>query len=340
MARSVDATPAEPHYRHVVSYDAADHANAFKRWNHEYRQLVPGPFTGHLREACLYGIHVQREQLNKPAEQIGTSASGLLTFATLRPGSAVCYLDATPLSPDAIFIGGAREIRAITTGQSDTLVVSLPEILAEEYFGITALAAWKHSYARQAIWLPGRAALAELNVIGCQILDRFECCPDIASRLALCSGALEDLLDCLSSILEKRSDCDVVSQKSSTRSYILGQARQYIRDHEDESVTVSDICKALRISRRTLQYSFESILGISPVRYLLAVRLSGVRKEMRAATGRVLLQNVAADWGFWHMGRFSRQYKAFFGELPSQTLQHGRARPSFLKKESYSSLSP
>lgn len=31
--------------------------------------------------------------------------------------------------------------------------------------------------------------------------------------------------------------------------------------------------------------------------------------------------DVANNWGFWHMGRFAADYRKFFGELPSETLQ-------------------
>ena len=53
------------------------------------------------------------------------------------------------------------------------------------------------------------------------------------------------------------------------------------------------------------------------------MRLNGVRRELRQ--GRAAVQDVAARWGFWHMGQFSRDYKQQFGELPSVTLR--RAGP-------------
>ena len=31
--------------------------------------------------------------------------------------------------------------------------------------------------------------------------------------------------------------------------------------------------------------------------------------------------DIAARWGFWHMGHFSQDYKALFGETPTQTRQ-------------------
>jgi len=69
------------------------------------------------------------------------------------------------------------------------------------------------------------------------------------------------------------------------------------------------------------------VLGISPKRYLRLVRLNGVRRDLksRAHEARVKVQDVAARWGFSHMGHFSQDYKALFGELPSETRRRGAA---------------
>ena len=55
--------------------------------------------------------------------------------------------------------------------------------------------------------------------------------------------------------------------------------------------------------------------------------LNAVRRELRVATGSPdePIAAIAARWGFWHMGQFSRDYKQQFGELPSVTLR--RAGP-------------
>jgi AraC family ethanolamine operon transcriptional activator len=40
---------------------------------------------------------------------------------------------------------------------------------------------------------------------------------------------------------------------------------------------------------------------------------------MAAPESRVA--DIAIRWGFWHMGQFARDYRAMFGELPSETLK-------------------
>lgn len=77
-------------------------------------------------------------------------------------------------------------------------------------------------------------------------------------------------------------------------------------------------------SRRTLQYSFQQVLGLKPVKLLRAMRLNGVRRDLRAACPRATVQDIAARWGFWHLGHFVADYEGMFGELPSATLRSTR----------------
>jgi AraC family transcriptional regulator, ethanolamine operon transcriptional activator len=38
---------------------------------------------------------------------------------------------------------------------------------------------------------------------------------------------------------------------------------------------------------------------------------------------------AASQWGFWHLGYFSRDYRKMFGELPSQTFRrYQKPKPS------------
>jgi len=86
---------------------------------------------------------------------------------------------------------------------------------------------------------------------------------------------------------------------------------------------VADLCIELGVSRRTLQYSFQDVLNLNPVKFLRAIRLNAVRRALKSAdaNGRETVADVAARWGFWHLSHFAAEYKAMFDELPSETLK-------------------
>ena len=88
----------------------------------------------------------------------------------------------------------------------------------------------------------------------------------------------------------------------------------------DGPVTMEELCQLTHVSRRTLQYSFTTILGISPLQFLRLTRLNRVRRALRAASPEQSVTEIATYWGFWHLGQFAHDYKQQFGESPSQTL--------------------
>ena len=102
---------------------------------------------------------------------------------------------------------------------------------------------------------------------------------------------------------------------------IINQTKEYIFSRPEEAVTILELCHYLHVSHRTLQNAFHTVLGICPLRYLKAIRLNAVRRELLSHYSEYkTVQDVAGAWGFWHLSQFSADYHRFFNELPSQTL--------------------
>ncbi len=99
-------------------------------------------------------------------------------------------------------------------------------------------------------------------------------------------------------------------------------AEDYALAHVEERVYVTDLCRAAAVSERALEYAFREVVGLTPVAYLVRLRLHRARQALLAAThGSTTVSAVALEWGFWHFGEFSRAYRDCFGELPSDTLR-------------------
>jgi AraC-like DNA-binding protein len=103
---------------------------------------------------------------------------------------------------------------------------------------------------------------------------------------------------------------------------IVRIAEAHALSQEGEPVSVSDLCRVTGVSERTLEYAFREVMGLTPVAYLIRLRLHRVREGLLAGThATTTVTTEALTWGFWHFGEFSRAYKACFGELPSDTLR-------------------
>ena len=65
---------------------------------------------------------------------------------------------------------------------------------------------------------------------------------------------------------------------------------------------------------------------MAPIEYLRNVRLSNARERLSSIDRNALtVTEVAMSCGYTHLSRFSRDYRARFGETPSRTLLKRRS---------------
>ena len=147
--------------------------------------------------------------------------------------------------------------------------------------------------------------------------DRTQPLADSGARKQLESELLDVFLAALRNGCEALVKCPGVRAEGRR----LRQARDYVADHLHEPVSVADLCGALGLSRRGVELLFHDSLGIGPAAFLRNQRLHGVRRALRAAPPVAgMVKQTAFAWGFRHMGHFSQEYRALFGESPSVTL--------------------
>jgi AraC family ethanolamine operon transcriptional activator len=104
------------------------------------------------------------------------------------------------------------------------------------------------------------------------------------------------------------------------RQRIMHRVKQYLTDSRLKSpVTIGEICSAVHVSRRTLQYTFVECLGLAPKQYIQITRLNQVRRALLNSNGTQTVSEIAFDYGFFHLGQFSLDYKKLFGETPMTT---------------------
>ena len=103
---------------------------------------------------------------------------------------------------------------------------------------------------------------------------------------------------------------------------VVDKVKDYVATNPQNPITITELCELSFVSRRTLQYSFESILGINPLRFLRLTRLNNVRRELKKPNQDKPISVIAANWGFWHAGQFAKDYTQLFGENPSQTVKN------------------
>jgi AraC family ethanolamine operon transcriptional activator len=139
-------------------------------------------------------------------------------------------------------------------------------------------------------------------------------------------AALRDaLLDAARGLVREPDRRDGRSRRDATaRRRVVVAADEHLRAHLARPIYTEELCAALGVSPATLAAAFHAAFGVSPHRFLKLRRLAMVRNVLGSREGPApLVKSVALAHGFWHLGQFAVEYRALYGETPSETLARG-----------------
>lgn len=311
-----------PTVRAMTTHDIDEQAALLIGWNQTYDQISAGPFNGSFFEADVGRASLFREITSNSLHQSGALAAQTIAIGvpiTLRGQATFCgqRCDGMQLH---IFSGNeAFEFFSPSGLDIVGFVMTEHELRSglneDEAHDVLATLAAPHlrSVHRDASDHVRRIFL-DAHEIALQHPDR------LADPLLVASMA-RDLRSTIISALACR-DGDCVDASPSKRAHIVKDAHDLVTDWPERYASVEELCKALGVSRRTIQLSFQETLGLKPTAYLRAVRLNGARRAIKEARS---VAEAATLWGFWHFGRFAHDYQSMFGERPSDTFRRHHA---------------
>jgi AraC-like DNA-binding protein len=99
---------------------------------------------------------------------------------------------------------------------------------------------------------------------------------------------------------------------------------EYVEANWNRALTLEALSAATGASTRAIFNSFKKSRGYSPMVFLKQVRLRHANEMLSTADGGASVTAVAFACCFLNVGHFARDYRAVFGELPSETLARGR----------------
>jgi len=311
-----------------TSTDAWTHSQSVSGgWCQEYEQLERGPFYGEIREEWLGPIQLVYERVSGPVKYAGRPWRGARIFTSYCTGKGGLYWGNRVIEDNVITTGRWDEIYRLTCSQpSEWLLVAVDE----DYFDRFATAATGRDFCRNGEVSP--TTIAEPALVQrfqssvAKILRSLQLDPGLLETAETGESLRDRILDTLLSLTVDRSDYGMPLPPPCTRAYIVDKASEYIDSRLCEPITITDICAFVRVCPRTLGYSFEAVLGVTPSRYLLATRLNRVRRDILDQGVVVSLQVLATRWGLTHMSRFARYYRETFGERPSDTMRTAALR--------------
>ncbi len=99
---------------------------------------------------------------------------------------------------------------------------------------------------------------------------------------------------------------------------LADEAIVWISNHLQTKLAPSDVAQSLGVSLRTLERGVSEALNCSPSWLILALKMREARWLI--TSGEMQISQVAKHLGFTTPQHFSRRFKAFFHETPSQML--------------------
>ena len=171
------------------------------------------------------------------------------------------------------------------------------------------------------------AALDALRTYLRALLGRLEHDAGAFEQSAVRAGVTSPLLGGLLDVFAGDSIVVADAGGGASRRRLVDAAKTVVGSRGEAPMTVPELTALLGVSMRTLKYAFRDVRSLSPVQYLRAARLLGVRRELLRAGPVMRVSDAAARWGFWHLSQFAADYKRLFGELPSERLRVFRSCP-------------
>ncbi len=297
-----------------VSNDVCEHANGLDQWlDNRYHQLEKkARFHGSLTDVLLdKHVRITKEIIDTPlVEQIGYVPSDKIMLINIH-GDNDILLNGRYVNSGSFHFSSGKPIHAVSKSTICAYIVTLDRDFFYEHLTDTKMLALKGAFEKfitptQGSVLDFQKTILQ-NFIGHQGFD-------------VGQSEILRLMASVNDVALSETDARLQVLPPSTRAYIVDRSCELLFENfSNEEFGVLEMCNHLKVSRRTLQYSFESIMGMSPLNYIRTVRLNIARKLLLLSPNDKI-QGAALDAGFSHLGRFSRYYQDFFGELPSQTV--------------------
>ena len=101
-----------------------------------------------------------------------------------------------------------------------------------------------------------------------------------------------------------------------TNSFIIPKAINFIQENYNESFTIEELAKLLKIERRRFSELFEQHVGLTPIQYLTEYRILIAKEHLRLREYSVA--EVADLVGYQDSFYFSRVFKKYVGMSPKQ----------------------
>jgi AraC-like DNA-binding protein len=145
--------------------------------------------------------------------------------------------------------------------------------------------------------------------------------PDLLAKPEVARAIEEALLEAMI-LCVTEGHLDKVRNVHRHRARVMRRLEEVLTSTPDRPLYMPQLCATVGASYTMLRDCCQDYLGMSPKRYLWLRRMQLVRRALQSADAeKTTVTEIATDYGFWELGRFSVAYRSLFGESPSAALR-------------------
>ena len=265
-----------------------------------------------------------RFYFEQPYHQRGCTAQDALTIGFIEEGiNGVTTPDGALRQDDILCFPSGRELSAVSRSRFKGYSLSISDALLDKVAESCGLQVGASIGTVQQVLHCNRS---NMNTLRRELRRASRSLAQIKTA-ANSSEIIRDLeFNLIRHLLQEITDSQPTDRLKLTnrKQIVLQRAQDYMEANANKPITVLELAQASGSCVRTLEYIFRDYFDITPKAYLKSRRLVAVRHELlRSLHSKSPINEIANRWGFWHMSQFATDYRRFFGELPSETLQRG-----------------
>jgi len=290
-------------------------------WELDFRQLKPGTSPADLLQFGRPDFLVTRFDTHQAYDQRGAAARDAVTLAVLEDGMEEVLCPRGSFNQDGMmYFPPGHDLNAVSRSRFKGYTLTISEALIDEVCSQSGIPDPFSSKLLEQ--MPVHSGPERMDALRKEL--RKTCQSFISEKPGIRNDQTTTQLEfeLVRQLIATISGADAPNplRMSKRKIIVINRALEYINSNINRNITVLELAHASGSSVRTLEYVFRDYFGVTPKAYLKARRLHGVRKALLEAGPGQTVHMMAGRWGFWHMGQFAADYKRFFGELPSETM--------------------
>lgn len=299
--------------------DPDEYAAAIRATKAELTVTSRGQFVAKRMRIDLHRLWMQRFSENLPRVLHTANMAGRAGFLFLtQPESGLLAGGLELLSTNILRYSEATDHHHRSAGSISFGAMSLS---LEDTASVGVMASLDLSPPKNPLTVtPAPSAIAKLHRLHAAAGHLAEEAPEIIVNPDAAHGLEQALLEALVGCL---GDCEAhdTSLAHAQHEIVMRRFRRLVEESDDQPLYITEVCKAIRVSARTLQVCCHEHLGMGPKRYLVLRRMRLARRALRQADpAATSVTDIATRYGFWQLGRFAVEYHSLFDDTPSATL--------------------